>query len=136
MNKLLITLCFVFVGVVAWAQIDDPSYKSKVVELIDIQSASQLVMDNMVEQISVSIPEENKVEFKKDMDGIINKMIDKIADIYMENYTKEEVDALMDFYNTPIGKSIQNKLPEMIIKSQMVGESLTPEVMIIMQKYM
>lgn len=136
MNKLLITLCFVFVGVVAWAQIDDPSYKSKVVELIDIQSASQLVMDNMVEQISVSIPEENKVEFKKDMDGIINKMIDKIADIYMENYTKEEVDALMDFYNTPVGKSIQNKLPEMIIKSQMVGESLTPEVMIIMQKYM
>ena len=136
MNKLLITLCFVFVGVVAWAQIDDPSYKSKVVELIDIQSATQLVMDNMVEQISVSIPEENKVEFKKDMDGIVNKMIDKIADIYMENYTKEEVDALMDFYNTPIGKSIQNKLPEMIIKSQMVGESLTPEVMIIMQKYM
>lgn len=136
MNKLLITLCFVFVGVVASAQIDDPSYKSKVVELIDIQSATQLVMDNMVEQISVSIPEENKVEFKKDMDGIINKMIDKIADIYMENYTKEEVDALMDFYNTPVGKSIQNKLPEMIIKSQMVGESLTPEVMIIMQKYM
>lgn len=136
MKNLILSLFLLFLGYAVTGQITDPAYEVKVKKLMEIQMGQGMVMDHMIDQILPNIPEENQADFKKDINVVITKMMDKIAGIYMEIHTKEEVDALLEFYTSPIGKQIQGKLPLVMERSSKMGQEFGSEIMPIMQKYM
>lgn len=98
MKNLILALGVLFMGYAASGQITDPTYKTKIRALMDIQMGQGLIMDEMMKQITPNIPTESRAEFRKDFAMIMDKSMDKIADVQMEVYTKEEVDALLEFY--------------------------------------
>lgn len=136
MKKLILAFSIIFAGYSATAQISDESYKPKVKQLIKIQSSQDAMMDKMVDQISEKIPEAKKDDFKKEMGTKIDKYQDQIADIYMDVYNKKEVDALLKFYNSPVGQEIQKKMPKVVEKSTELGQKFSQQIMPIVQKYM
>ncbi len=50
--------------------------------------------------------------------------------VYQENLTQEEVDGLIDFYRTPVGQSVLDKMPRLAKSSmQAVQRKIMPSVM-------
>jgi len=136
MKKLILLACILVFGYTANAQISDQSYKPKVKELMKIQSGQAAMMDKMIDQVSENIPESKKADFKKEMRDEVEKLYDQIADIYMEVYNKKEIDALLKFYHSPVGKEIQEKMPKVMEKSTKLGQQFGQRIMPIVQKYM
>ncbi len=137
MKNLILALGMLFMGYSVIAQITDPSYKSKVMELMNIQSGINIIMDDLIENVGATIPDDKKADFKKEMNVAIDKILDKSVDLYLEIFSKDEVDAMLAFYDTPVGQGIQKKMPELMKKSTKMGQEYSMELMMpIMQKYM
>lgn len=45
--------------------------------------------------------------------GLMQKMMEKLIPAYAEVYTEEELQALVDFYESPVGQSVLKKMPEL-----------------------
>jgi hypothetical protein len=63
----------------------------------------------------------------------INKAKPALAKVYTDTYTEEELDAILTFYKSPAGKSLIQKMPEVMQRSmpvmmQMMSD-LQPEIM-------
>lgn len=123
------------IGFSAKAQISDPSYKKKILEVVRIQGAQDFAINQAIEQMGKMVPDEQKDEFEKEMNSYFEKLIDQTADVYMKNYTKAEVDALYDFYNSRIGKKIQKKMPKILEESNQISQDFAKELMPLVQKY-
>lgn len=122
-------------GFSANAQISDPSYKKKILKVVRIQGAQDFAINQAIEQMGKMVPDEKKDEFEKEMNSYFDKLIDQTADVYMQNYTEKEVDALYDFYNSPIGKKIQRKMPKILEESNQISQEFAQEIMPLVQKY-
>jgi len=59
-ENFILALGILFIGYSATAQITDPSYKSKVIELMNIQLGQGLVMDEMIKNIISNIADDKK----------------------------------------------------------------------------
>jgi hypothetical protein len=70
--------------------------------------------------VSNSVPEKNREKFITDMTAFMNKYLpaDGFREIsvkmYAEMFTEAELTQLIDFYNSPIGKKVISKLPELM----------------------
>lgn len=53
----------------------------------------------------------------------------KFVDLYGEAFSVEELDALIKFYESPIGKKLVDKQPEIAQKSMVITQSLRLEIM-------
>jgi hypothetical protein len=53
----------------------------------------------------------------------------------MEEYTKEDVKAMLDFYDSPVGKKINSKAGEILEKSQKAGQEWGEGLQGMMMKY-
>ena len=51
------------------------------------------------------VPEANKAAFKKEANGTLDKLYEQLADIYMEEFTQDEIQELVAFYKTDLGKN-------------------------------
>jgi hypothetical protein len=57
------------------------------------------------------------------------KMIDRMVPIYASTFSVTELQALVDFYESPTGRAITDKVPSLAPKSAEVTRSLMPEMM-------
>jgi hypothetical protein len=53
-----------------------------------------------------------------DIDGLI----DRIIPIYAKHFTQKEINQLLDFYRSPVGKKVIEKMPTIMQESMMVGQ--------------
>jgi len=82
------------------------------------------------------IPKDKQAAFVVEFDVIIKKANDATVDIYMQEYTKEDIKAMLAFYNSPVGKKMAEKAGAIAQKSQESMMSLQGEVQALMMKYM
>jgi hypothetical protein len=80
------------------------------------------VMENMLNTFKKSIPDvPNDVwdEFMKDVKP--ETLIELIIPIYAKHFTDEDVIQLTDFYRTPLGKKVIEKMPLISQESYLAG---------------
>lgn len=63
-------------------------------------------------------------QLKTDIDASIGKLIDVEVPIYASHFSKEDIEALIQFYQTPLGQRLVMSLPEITKESQTAGEQL------------
>jgi hypothetical protein len=79
-----------------------------------------MMRDNTIKTVSNSVPEKNREKFITEMTAFMNKYLPAdgfrgiSAKMYAEIFTEAELKQLIDFYNSPIGKKITSKLPELM----------------------
>jgi|SRR5690625_74332 len=134
-NINILLLFFLLISIPSKAQTSDPAYKKKVLEVVRIQGAQDFAINQAIEQMGKMVPEEKKKEFEREMKTQFEKLIDQTADIYLKNLSEKEIDALYEFYHSPVGKKIQKKMPVIMEESNEFSQQFAQQLMPLIQKY-
>ena len=100
MKKVLLTFAFIAVAQAGLAQQQDEAFKKDVLKLIDLKEGADKGMDKAMKDI----PKEKQAAFTAEMKTLEASYNEKMANIAMEVYTKEEVKELIAFYESPVHK--------------------------------
>jgi len=135
MKKVLFTCLFMAIFVVqVQAQADDTEFKKETIEFIKITGAGA-AFENAIDQIGTMVSAENKEAYTKEANGTLGGLYDKMADLYMAEFTQDEIKELVAFYHTDLGKKLAEKQLDLTQKAMMFGQSWGMEVQAIAQKY-
>jgi len=133
MKKLFIALALVLSVQFASAQSED--FKKDVVTYIKMSGAAAN-MTAVLEPVIEQIPADKREDFKKDLESILPGLYDKMAVSIMKHYTHDDIKKMMEFYNSPIGKKIQEVTPKMTKEQMQAGQDWGMELQGILMKYM
>ncbi|UJH91261.1 DUF2059 domain-containing protein [Antarcticibacterium sp. 1MA-6-2] len=130
MKKITAVIAFLLIGFAGFSQTD---YKQKTIDLITITSGPQF--DVVIQPFVDMVPEQNREALKKDLKASMVDLYDKLAVVYMESYTEEDVDAILAFYETPVGKKMISETPEITKKSMQIGQMWGMQLQPLIAKY-
>ncbi len=133
MKKFLCAVAILLVSQVGFSQ-DKPS-REDVLQVIERSGASGQ-MSAAKKQVLTMIPQEKQAAFIIEFDAILKKANEATVDVYMQEYTKEDIKAMLAFYNSPVGKKMTAKAEVIAQKSQESMMSLQGEIQAMMMKYM
>lgn len=133
MKKLLSILAVVLISNISIAQ--DSDYKKDVLKYLEL-SGQSLSVRTVLKEITKNIPEAKKAAFTIEMESSVTVLMGKMADLYMTEFSQEEVKSLLAFYATPIGKKLAERTPILSEKGQVIGKEWGQGLQSIMMKYM
>lgn len=133
MKKIVVAFIFVLAAHVGFAQ-EKPS-KEDVVSVIE-RSGAGGQMNAAKKQILGMIPKDKQAAFLLEFGAMMKQITDKTAEVYMQEYTKEDIKAMLDFYNSPVGKKMASKSEIIAEKSQEALASLQGDIQALVMKYM
>lgn len=133
MKKLIITAVFAFVSVTSFAQ--EKATREDVQKVIEKSGASGQMLAAK-KQVLQMIPKDKQAAFSVEFDAILKKANETTIDVYLQEYTKEDVKAMLAFYESPVGKKMSEKAEVIATKSQEAMASLQGEIQAMMMKYM
>lgn len=118
----------VLLSCIAFSQVSAQSEESKkdikkLLLLMGVDKVSLQMMNNMTESFQKAmpnVPSKFWKEFMKQVDA--NEMIDLMVPIYAKHYNQSEIDQLIGFYSSPLGKKVTTTLPLITQESYKVGE--------------
>lgn len=113
----------------------DDTFKAEVMKVIE-RSGSGGQMNSAKKQILAMIPEDKHAAFTVEFDAMMPKIYEGTAKIYMEEYTKEDIKAMLAFYESPVGKKMAEKAEVIAEKSQASMMELQGEIQTLVMKYM
>ncbi|WP_100613719.1 DUF2059 domain-containing protein [Confluentibacter citreus] len=132
MKKILLVL-FLVVTAVIQAQ-DTSEFKKETIEFIKL-TGSGAAFDNAITQIGTMVSEANKEAYQKEANATLDGLYDKLADLYMTEFTQAEIKELVAFYHTDLGKKLAEKQLSLTQKGMLMGQSWGMELQGIAQKY-
>lgn len=132
MKKVILSIVFVLIAQMCISQ--DVNFKADVLKLISISGADAQI-NILKPQVLKIIPDDKKENFSKEFDASVVVLEDKMAKIYMEIYTPEDVKGMIVFYESPIGKKMNDKAAELGQKSLQVGQDWGVELQGLIAKY-
>ena len=130
MKKLILTFGIVLVSQFGFAQTNstkpaaeiaaapvDEAFKKEVEKVIERSGASGQLA-SAKKQILGMIAEDKHAAFLVEFDALTAKVSESTVKIYMEEYTKEDIKAMLAFYDSPVGKKMAEKAEVIATKSQ------------------
>jgi len=134
MKKLLVACLFTMAIAFQSQAQDNSEFKKETVEFIKLTGAGA-AFEKAIAQIGVSVSAENKEAYTKEANGTLVGLYNKMADMYMEEFTQKEIKELVAFYNSDLGKKLAKKQVMLAQKAMVFGQSWGLEVGEIAQKY-
>ncbi len=125
MKKSLLILSLCVLSLSANAQ--STSKIQKINQLLELTGSGKMAIQ-MMDQIMGSFKtthsktsEDFLKEFKKEVKA--EDLTNMIIPIYDKHYTESDIDQLIAFYNSPIGKKMISTMPQVIQESMVVGQT-------------
>lgn len=134
MKKIILTLALVFIAQLGFSQVDE-AFKKDVLKVIENSGAANQ-MKSAKGQILKMIPEAKQAAFIVEFDATLPSLYDKLATVYMEVYTKEDIKGMLAFYESPVGKKMAASSGVIMEKSQEAGQEWGQGLQGMMAKYM
>ncbi|PSG90237.1 DUF2059 domain-containing protein [Aurantibacter aestuarii] len=123
MNKIIYVLAIALAtSLSTFAQSENSDFKNQTIEFIKITGSRDL-FDGAIEQIGASVPEENKAAYRKEANATLDQLYSDLADIYMEEFTAQEINELVKFYKSDLGKKVASKQGLLAQKGMMLGQN-------------
>jgi len=135
MKKLILTFALLLIAQFGFSQAVDEAFKKDVLKVIE-RSGAGGQMASAKKQILGMIPEDKHAAFLVEFDSLLPKVYEATASVYMEEYTKEDIKAMLAFYESPVGKKMAEKAEAIAGKSQEAMMSLQGDMQAIVMKYM
>jgi hypothetical protein len=132
MKKLLFAI-LLFSAVALQAQ-ENTIMNTKALSLIKASGATN-AFDDAIAQIGMAVPADKKDAYTAEANGTLDKIYIQLADLYAKEFTESELDELIKFYDTDLGKKLSIKQNLISQKAMMIGQSWGMEVGGIAQKY-
>ncbi|MFN0201948.1 MAG: DUF2059 domain-containing protein [Bacteroidia bacterium] len=84
-----------------------------------LKSMTQYYRENeSLAEVSIEVWDELEKEMLKEMDDLY----DKLTEIYSKHFTEEELNKVIEFYESPIGKKMIKENPQIIQESMEAGK--------------
>lgn len=135
MKKIILAAAILFTVNFATAQATDEAYKKEVLKVIHASGAAGQ-MQAAKDQILPMIPAAKQAAFLVEFEATMPALYDKIVKVYTDNYTKEDIKAMAEFYNSPVGKKISAKSVDVAKASMAAGQEWGAQLQPLMMKYM
>ncbi len=132
MKKLFFTIAFVLVSQLGFSQ---DAFKKDILRYLEI-SGQVNTFRMLTKDLSSNIPESKRADFQKELDASINDLMSKMADMYMTEFTHEDIKSLLKFYDSEVGKKLASKTEVLYAKGQQVGQDWGQGIQSLMMKYM
>lgn len=130
-----ILLIFAFVLTAQFATAQDEAFKKDVLRVIEASgSAAQMKMAKA--QILQMVPAEKQAAFLVEFDASLPSFYEKLVKVYTDTYTKEDIKAMLAFYDSPVGKKITSKSDELTAASTTAAQEWGQGLQAMMMKYM
>jgi len=127
-------LIFALILVAPFVNAQDAAFKSDVLKVITM-SGSDAQMKIVKKQILTMIPAAKQSDFLKEFDATLPSLYDKLAAVYMETYTHDDIKEMIKFYQSPVGLKMQSKLTEFTEKNLSAAKVWGQDLAAIMAKY-
>jgi hypothetical protein len=133
MKKLILTFGLVLATQLGMAQ--DDAFKKDVLKVVE-RSGTTSQIKAAKSQILTMIPEAKQAAFIVEFDALLPKIYETLTKTYMEVYTKEDIKAMLAFYDSPVGKKMTEKEGVISEKSAAASQELNGELQTLVMKYM
>ncbi len=133
MKKLLFSVVFICIAQFSFAQ--DAAFKGDMKKFMEL-SGQMSTFELLTKDIVDNIPDAKKADFQKELKTSLNGLMDKMADMYMTEFTHADVKEFIKFYETPAGKKLSSKTNVLFEKGQAIGQEWGMGLQGIMMKYM
>ena len=117
------------------ASAQDAAFKADVLKMITTSGANAQ-MEIAKKQILAMVPEDKKAGFLVEFDATMPSLYDKLADIYMKEYTHQDVKGMLAFYETPLGKKMSSKAGPIFEQTMAAAQEWGQILQGVMMKYM
>jgi uncharacterized protein len=120
------------------ARADETSKSAKAEALLQLVQGDQMMktieplMKTMAGSISPDMPDEERAKIREMQKRMMTTVLEvynrtkpTLAKIYADTYTEQELDGILAFYKSPVGKSVLEKMPEVM---QRVAMIIGPEI--------
>ncbi|MDO5978822.1 DUF2059 domain-containing protein [Flavivirga spongiicola] len=134
MKKVLLVCLFAIAITFKTQAQENTEFEKETVEFIKLTGAGA-AFENAIAQIGSGVSEANKEAYTKEAKGTLEALYVKMAELYMAEFTQNEIKKLVAFYNTDLGKKLAEKQLGLTQKAMMFGQSWGMEVQGIAQKY-
>ena len=135
MKKIIFAIAFMSVAHLGFAQND--AFKKDVKKLIEVSGGGQEQQVKLIEQqLAPYVSKEKLPVIMKDITVEMDKLNEKIIDVYAKYYTPEDVKELLAFYNTPLGKKLTSKTQEITPEVVKVSTEFQTSVQGVVLKHM
>lgn len=131
MKNLVLALLFLCVSFGVKAQ--DDAFSKDTQNLVEI--VSKEAFKPIVQQFSAMVAEDKKAAFTEELNATFPDLYASMAEIYMAEFTHDEIKELLKFYSTPVGKKIADKTSILSQKGMVAGQAWGMKVQEIISKY-
>ena len=84
---------------------------------------------SMIEQQAPALPESVKAEIQAMFsEEALLSLMDRMVPIYAKYYTQQDMDDLIAFYDTPLGKKLSTVQPQITLESMSVAQQWAAEI--------
>ncbi|MEA1786636.1 DUF2059 domain-containing protein [Arenibacter sp. GZD96] len=128
-------LCFLIATVFfVSANAQESTDLEKAIELIQLTGATS-TFDLAIDQLGVAVPVQNREAYTKEARGTLGAIYSEMGALYVEEFTPAEIEDLIRFYHTDLGKKLASKQNLMIQKGMNIGQNWGFKVSQIAQKH-
>ena len=132
MKKLVLAFLFILVAQFGMAQ---DAFKQDVVKYLEL-SGQRKTFEILTKDLVKNVPAQKQVDFKKELDASLAELMNKMADIYVKEFTHDDIKTAIKFYESPVGKKISGKSEILFEQAQAVGQEWGMGLQGLMMKYM
>lgn len=136
MKKLFIAVAIIFVSHIGYSQTADDGLKKDVLKLLDVEEGGTQEIDKMMGEFLDKIPKEKQAAFVVEFKEFVTSLKNKLADIYVKEFTADELKEYIAFYESPFWKKLSDKKGVLAEKSKEVKKDMIQEMIPLMMKYM
>ena len=133
MRKLVAIFIFLMITVTISAQ-ENPEFKNQTIEFLKL-TGTGAAFENAIGQIGATVPELNRVAYTEEANTTLDGLYSKMADLYMKEFTPDEIKELVAFYNTDLGKKVSSKQMALSQQAMLLGQAWGGEIQQIAQKH-
>jgi hypothetical protein len=112
----------------------DEELKKDALKVIELSGAT-FQLQQTKNQLLKMVPKDKQADFITDFNASLPAVYEKFAKMYMKIYTKEDLKAMIDFYETPVGKKMRANTEEIVIRSQGISQEWMSELQELLTKY-
>jgi|SRR5690606_13433724 len=133
MKKLLTLLVVMTMTQFGFSQ-ETSAFKTDIIRFLEVSGVTDPIR-GVGDQIKAMIPEEHHEQFTKDFEATLPPLFSKMADIYMEEFTHDEIRQILAFYESDLGKKVASKTNDLMEKAAVAGEQWMLDLEMVLSKY-
>jgi hypothetical protein len=124
MKKLVTMVACLFLAQAVFSQTEPTAEKVK--ELIRLTGMADLglqVKTNMIREYRTMLPHVDSTFWNDFLEEVkVDEMVELVIPIYQKRFTSQDVDGLIKFYQSPVGKKMVAQLPVIMQECYQVGQ--------------